>query len=150
MTLYTTFEGRIGRARFVLGLLGLVLIGLLAGLVASFAGIAGFGGTWTNLVLSLLFLYPALALIVKRLHDRGRPALPFAAIYVAPGLLLNLMQALEIGFTPVRFGDLVTMQPSSLGLAATGLAFLTALVAFVDLCLMRGERVDNAFGPAPG
>ena len=149
MDLYTTFDGRIGRVRFVLGLLGLILVGLLAGFAAAFAGIAGFGGAWTSLVLSLLFLYPALALIVKRLHDRGRPALPFAAIYVAPGLLLNLMQTLEIGFTPVRFGDLVAMQPTTFGLAATALALGTALVAFVDLCLMRGARADNDFGPAP-
>lgn len=148
MDLYTTFHGRIGRARFTLGLLGLIMIGLLVGFAAAFAGIAGFGGAWTSLALSLAFLYPALALIVKRLHDRGRPALPFAAIYVAPGLLLNLMQALEIGFTPVRFGDLVAMQPSALGLAATALAFATALVAFVDLCLRRGTPADNVFGPA--
>lgn len=150
MTLFTRFAGRIGRKRFLVGMLALVAVGVVVGVLTTPLQLLAPGGAWTGLVLSLLFLYPALALMVKRLHDRGRPALPFAAIYVLPGLVWNAMQAAGIGFTHVSIGDLRVVEPTGLGLAVTGVTILVALIAFVDLVLLRGEADTNAWGPAPG
>jgi uncharacterized membrane protein YhaH (DUF805 family) len=148
MDLFTRFEGRIGRGRFLLGVLALLVPALVLGILTTPLQFVGSGGAWTGVILSLIFLYPALALIVKRLHDRGRPALPWAAIYVVPGVAFNLMQATGIGFTHIRFGDLMLVEPNGLGLIATSLAFIAAVVGFIDLCLLRGERDANQWGPA--
>lgn len=148
MDLFTRFEGRIGRGRFFLGMLALLIPALVLGILTAPLQFVGSNGAWTGVVLSLVFLCPALALIAKRLHDRGRPALPWAAIYVVPGVVLNVMQATGIGFSHIRFGDLMLVEPNGLGFLVTGLAFVVALVAFIDLCLLRGERDANRWGPA--
>lgn len=148
MDLFTSFQGRIGRRRFLFGMALLVAIGVVIGLLTAPLAIVGPAAPWTGLILSLVFLYPALALMAKRLHDRGRPALPSAAIYVGPGLALNLMQAAGIGFEHRRIGDFVLTEPTGLGLAATAVAGLVAIAALVDLCLLPGRAEANAWGPA--
>lgn len=67
-----------------------------------------------------------------------------------PGLVSNAMQAAGIGSRQTSFGDLRVVEPTGLGLAVTGVTILVALVAFVDLVLLRGEAETNAWGPAPG
>src|ERR1051326_5369822 len=74
-TLYTAFEGRTARKQFWIGLVVLVVIGI----AVAFACLAAAGEgdyqvarlVW--FVVTITLLYPALALSVKRLHDRGRP-----------------------------------------------------------------------------
>lgn len=140
MSLFTSFEGSIGRGQFWLGMIILVAVAIavvfVAGplLAASPSAVAIFG-----LVVSLAMLYPACAIITKRLHDRGKPMNPWLWIFVVPGLALNAMQAFGIGFTPVDMGGTVFMQPSGLGLAVSLVAFVVGVWGLIELGILKGR-----------
>jgi uncharacterized membrane protein YhaH (DUF805 family) len=94
---------------------------------------------WIAFALQLLFLYPWLALTIKRLHDRDRPDY-FAYLMVAPSMVIGLLQALGV------------MDPAK-GMNALGyLLYLIYTVAaiwmLVEFC-MRGTVGPNQYGPDP-
>ncbi len=88
--LFTSFEGRINRKPFWLSLLALVVVEWILMLVLSLVlGTSMMGsidpnmapdeaaalatkGMFPIIIVSLLFLYPALAVYAKRWHDRGK------------------------------------------------------------------------------
>lgn len=88
--LFTSFEGRINRKPFWLSLLALVVVEWILMLVLSLVlGTSMMGSIDPNMapdeaaalatkgmipiiIVSLLFLYPALAVYAKRWHDRGK------------------------------------------------------------------------------
>lgn len=88
--LLTSFEGRISRQPFWLSVLVLFIaqwvIMIVAGMVFGFsmmggmdpamdpeaAASAAMSGMTPIIIISLLFLYPALAIYTKRWHDRGK------------------------------------------------------------------------------
>jgi uncharacterized membrane protein YhaH (DUF805 family) len=88
--LFTSFEGRISRQPFWLSLLALVIVQWILMLILGVAlGTSMMGGMDPNMapeqaaamatkamapviIVSLLFLYPALAVYAKRWHDRGK------------------------------------------------------------------------------
>jgi uncharacterized membrane protein YhaH (DUF805 family) len=88
--LFTSFQGRVSRQPFWLGLLGLLIIQWIVGLVlGAVLGISMMGNIDPNmtpeqamsqsmsglvplLIISLIFLYPTLAVYTKRWHDRNK------------------------------------------------------------------------------
>lgn len=70
--LFSTFEARIGRQSFWIGHIVLIAVGAAAHLVI--AALFGTGHAAMALlgVISLILVYPSLAVDVKRLHDRGK------------------------------------------------------------------------------
>ena len=88
--LFTSFEGRISRQPFWLSVLALFiaqwLIMIILGMVFGFSMMGGMdpnmspehaaamatSGMMPIIIISLLFLYPALAVYTKRWHDRGK------------------------------------------------------------------------------
>lgn len=88
--LFTSFEGRISRQPFWLSVLALFIaqwvIMIIAGMVFGFSMWGGMdpnmtpeqaaamatSGMMPIIIISLLFLYPALAVYAKRWHDRGK------------------------------------------------------------------------------
>ena len=90
--LFTSFEGRISRQPFWLSLLALIIIEWIVMIVLGMVfGISMMGGMDPSMdpeavasaamtgmipifIISLLFLYPALAIYAKRWHDRGKSA----------------------------------------------------------------------------
>ena len=88
--LFTSFEGRISRQPFWLSLLALIIIEWIVMIVLGMVfGISMMGGMDPSMdpeavasaamtgmipifIISLLFLYPALAIYAKRWHDRGK------------------------------------------------------------------------------
>src|SRR5690606_36256 len=89
--LYTSFDGRISRKSFWVASLIMLAAAMLVSMVV-FTPIAVTNPGLSELaalLLSLALLYPALALGVKRLHDRGRPA-QLMAVFLAPGALLQI------------------------------------------------------------
>ncbi|WP_026381785.1 DUF805 domain-containing protein [Afifella pfennigii] len=63
--LYTSFEGRIGRRDWWIGVIGLFLISVVATILFGTDGLVPF-------VISVLIFIGGLACHVKRFHDRGR------------------------------------------------------------------------------
>ena len=71
-SLYTSFDGRIGRQAFWIGTLVLAAVHFIGGGVISTIFGHGFFGGLLRIVLSLVLLYPSLAVAAKRWHDRDK------------------------------------------------------------------------------
>lgn len=150
MELFTTFDGRINRQKLWLGSIALIVVGIVLGIVLSL--ISGGNATFmalAGLILYLVLLYPGLALTIKRLHDRDKPAMPWVAIFFAPGLLLQVMQATGIGFSPVNTPEGVMMMPDMLGGVVGLVALVVGIWALVELGFLKGTPGPNQFGPDP-
>jgi len=148
--LLTDFNGRIGRKQFWLGVLALIILAFILIAVLGFTiglilptGLVGLIGT-------AIILYPACALYTKRLHDRDKPQMPWLAIFIVPGILLNIFQSLGIGFTELQIGNQVSYYPSG---AFTWLLSIAVLVvslwALVELGFLKGTQGSNQFGEDP-
>jgi uncharacterized membrane protein YhaH (DUF805 family) len=154
--LFFSLQGRISRLGFWLGLIGVVLIG--SGLAAYLLSEV-FGQNIAALqpaalakpaqqlmaLLSLILIYPLLAVVTKRLHDRGRSmwnALPVVLACLIPagvvfaGLTERVFAVLTGSANPVEI----------IGVALYGLLLLVILI---DLGLFAGEVGVNRFGPDP-
>lgn len=75
--LFTSFEGRINRQPFWIGFLIVFFINILVGSASGFSinpfGMGGMGGIGgLGFIISLLLIYPALAIGTKRCHDRNK------------------------------------------------------------------------------
>lgn len=93
-----------------------------------------------SLVLGVLFLYPWAALMVKRLHDRDRPAW-LAALFLASGLIKSVTDV--IGMTGNR------LTPNMLDYLLSGITPIVGIWAFVELGCLRGSVGTNQHGPDP-
>lgn len=151
MELFTTFDGRLNRQRFWLGVLVLIVASLVLGIVLSLllGGMGEAGLSLASLLLYLLMLYPGLAIAIKRLHDRNKSAMPWAIIFFGPGLLLQVMQLLGIGFYSVQFEGETLIVPNMLGMTVTLAAAVVGIWALIELGFLKGTKGPNGFGPDP-
>jgi uncharacterized membrane protein YhaH (DUF805 family) len=143
--LYTSFDGRINRAKYWLATIILVILILVIMFAIGFAlGMSldaeDFKFKAVIFVFQLITLYPSAAVMVKRLHDRNRPGY-FAAFMLGPIILKSATDLL--GLT----GDVEHQSALDyLFLAATlgvGIWF------FIELGCLRGTIGDNQYGPDP-
>ena len=108
--LYMNYEGRINRQPFWLGLLALIIVQwIVIFIVSMLLGVSMMGGIDPNMapdvaasmamkamipiwIVSLLFLYPVLAVYTKRWHDRDKSGW-WAGVYLIPliGLVWTLV-----------------------------------------------------------
>jgi uncharacterized membrane protein YhaH (DUF805 family) len=132
--LYFSLAGRSCRREYWIGMAGLVGAGIVANLLPLGGG-----------ALSLALLYPAAALIAKRLHDFGR-----SGWLIAVPLIPTLLSGLIAMLAALTIGDQATMGAA---LAAAGLAALLSSVAMlvgIGFLLWVGTRNGdpsvNAYG----
>ena len=80
-TLFTSFEGRISRRDFWIGI---AVMAIIAAIVQAgiFAAVNYSDVAVVSAASCALFIYPALALYVKRVHDIGRPASALVVLLV--------------------------------------------------------------------
>jgi len=141
-SVYTTFEGRIGRAQFWIATI-LVIVVMLAILFASLWLVGESDLTvirFNRLIITLVFLYPLLAVWVKRLHDRGRPGY-MVIVFLVPWLLHQATNLLGITGDPLLL--------TSIDLLFIGVNIVIGIWFIVDLGILRGTRGTNAYGPDP-
>jgi uncharacterized membrane protein YhaH (DUF805 family) len=147
--LFTSFSGRIGRRSFWFGILTLALIGGFAALTSipniftedPFKAVLK---NWDKLglpglLISLALLYPAMAIVVKRLHDRNRGGY-YAALFWAPALIRTI--AAITGKTPFL---------EQLYSIATFLSYQMIAIAFwffIELGFL-GSKEPNKYGHDP-
>lgn len=156
LNLFFSLHGRIGRGRFWLGLLGL---GVVTTALAAYLLSEVFGQSYDALqpaalakpaqqlmaLVSIILLYPLLAVTVKRLHDRGRGA--WSAL---PVVLAGLLPAAAVmGGLAGRAGDVVAGRGSPLEIIGVALFGLMLLVIVIDLGFLPGQKGVNRFGPDP-
>ena len=141
-SLYTSFEGRIGRKQFWIGFIPLVAVMLIILFLSLYA--VGEQDLWVfrlnKFIVMLIFMYPLMALGVKRLHDRGRPGYVVIVFFI-PWLLHQITNLLEIT------GDFTSL--NSLDLVFFLVNLLISIWFIVDLGFLRGTRNTNQYGPDP-
>ena len=143
--LYTSFDGRINRAKYWLATIVFIIIVFIVMFAIGFGlGISldPHDSTFklVILVFQLLFLYPSAAVMVKRLHDRNRPGW-FAAFILVPIGLKAITDA--VGIT----GDMEDLNALDHLLNFTTLG--VAIWFFIELGCLRGTIGDNQYGPDP-
>jgi uncharacterized membrane protein YhaH (DUF805 family) len=139
----TEFRGRLRRRDFWIGLLILLLIE-----IALSFGLAGLmrptGATpieraavWLGLA---ILLWGSAALIVKRLHDRGKSALWYPLFGLAPALCYHL---------GVVYSSNISNVLSPAQQAFWLLGGILWLWAIVELGFLPGTKGSNRYGPDP-
>jgi len=133
--IYTSFEGRLNRESFcVSSALLLIVAAALQSLAADVLG------TFGALIFAIVWLYPALALSLKRAHDRNIPTW-LVALFFTFAIMSVLLWPFKIG----RLGE-VPMPPF---LMAAVPALLLGIFLFVELTFLRGTGGPNRYGPDP-
>lgn len=134
------FNGRMRRRDFWLGQ---ILLGFVAGFIvmilfpvaATTLGIPRLGlkvPPYLGWFIRALLLWPALAIAVKRGHDRNRPAAWIIALYATDAAVAFFSPSGSV-FRP--------------WLMSAELAFLAYVI--VDLGVLEGSKGANRFGPSP-
>ncbi len=148
--LYTSFEGRINRKPFWIASLLLFVVAI----VISFAVVVPISaanatiGALAALILSLAFLFPGIALGVKRLHDRGRSGLLMAA-FIAPGLISQLGNLFGMTGSYQTIAGHSIHLPNTLGWVLNLTTLGVAIWALVTLGFLKGTDGTNSYGPNP-
>ncbi|HET7411206.1 MAG TPA: DUF805 domain-containing protein [Pararhizobium sp.] len=148
--LYTSFDGRINRKPFWLASIVMIIVAIFLSIVIVMPVSAASTtlGALASLVLSLVFLYPALALGVKRLHDRGKSGI-FMAIFIAPGLISQAAALFGLtGSEQVLAGQSIYL-PNTLGWLLNLLSLAVGIWALVTLGFLKGTSGANKYGPDP-
>lgn len=128
LEVYVSWKGRIGRGEFwaygvalnIIWFLVAMLLSILPSPVAEFGSLAWY--------LALIALYAGL--MVKRGHDRGRPAIfSVAVLAVRVGLSIAALATGNSVFSLIGLGLI--------------------LYVLVDYAILPGEKRENRYGPVP-
>jgi len=133
--LFSSFEGRISRKTFWIGIAVLIVAELAAYLIAE-----ALQGDRLSAIVDLAFIYPEFAVAVKRAHDRDLP-IWILVVFFGGEAVLDLLTVLELSGS----GE----QPSvvSLFIAVPFTVLLVALL--IELGFRRGTIGPNQYGPDP-
>jgi uncharacterized membrane protein YhaH (DUF805 family) len=133
--LLNSFEGRISRKTFWIGITVLVGAEILGHLVAE-----ALQGDRLSAIVDLAFTYPEFAIATKRAHDRDLP-IWVLMVFFGGGVVLDLLTVLQLT------GN--SEQPSVLSLVIA-VPFTVLLVGLlIELGFRRGTIGPNRYGPDP-
>lgn len=161
MELFLTPNGRIDQSTYWRGVIILAVISIVLSFLSAY--VMPFIG-----ILGILFIWPWIAIHVKRLHDNGKTGWLVIAVIVGAiivsfilGMILNPL----LGANPAALqaemneaaqsGDLgavmdmtKSMQRAQLLPSAITTALVTAIVGF-GMSMLKTEPTDNQYGPVP-
>jgi uncharacterized membrane protein YhaH (DUF805 family) len=137
-----SFHGRVTRAKWWLFVLIFIVYNFAV--TALCVLIFGFFGILWGLVLTMLLIWPSLAISEKRLHDRGKPGMWLLLFYLAPLALgtIKLWLYGDIGISAIT-------HPTGLATVLSLGEFILIIWAIVELGILRGTVGDNEYGPDP-
>ena len=168
--LFTSFDGRIGRQSWWTGVgifivaaivLNIILWPILGsgsmGMMSDPTKMqdpnfwSGFmrAAAFRRLIMLVIFIYPATALMGKRLNDRDRPEWVKFAIWI-PSVLMTLLGLLGLGWTVSDIGNgIMIPQMSGLAKLLSVISLVLGIWLLVELGILRGTQGPNRFGPDP-
>src|SRR5271169_1085723 len=135
VSLFNSFNGRISRQTFWIGLGMLLVAELICHALAE-----EIQGDRLSAIVDLAFTYPEFAVALKRGHDRNMP-LWLLMLFFGAGAVLDLLTVLEM----TGNDD----QPSLLSLLIALPFTLLGLALLVELGFRRGTIGPNQYGPDP-
>jgi uncharacterized membrane protein YhaH (DUF805 family) len=136
--LFTSFDGRINRKPYWMGVLIMIGAAIVLSIVVGFIiGFTSRAYMIYSLLLQLGLLYPSAALMAKRLHDRNRPTWWIALILV-PSFFQSIASVM---------GD--PANPGAIVLGLSLIVFVIGVWFFVELGCLRGTIGPNQYGPDP-
>lgn len=160
MSMFTGFAGRINRAKWWLGTIILMVVGVIlyfilaaifgAGAITDPTQIASMMRTIAilQIVLLAILAYPTTALMMKRLNDRDRPSY-FAYIFWAPTVLTVLGGLLGLTMTMTDMGGVAIPTQTGLGWVLTIASLAVGIWALIELGILKGTDGPNQHGPDP-
>jgi len=133
--LFNSFDGRISRRTFWIGIAVLLVAEITAHLAAE-----ALQGDRLSAIIDLAFIYPEFAVAAKRAHDRDLP-IWILIVFFGGGAVLDLLTVMDLTGS--------AEQPSVLSLFIA-VPFTVLLVALmIELGLRRGTIGPNRYGPDP-
>lgn len=169
--LFFSFDGRIGRRRFWIGILGLAIAVIVISLVilpvlglsmmggipadmnnnqeiyAFFDGQMRRGG-WISLIMLIVFAWPSLAVMIKRAHDRGSAGMLVYAGFALTGLS-DLFQGLGLTHGASMVEGMPVPGPNLLGIVLSVAMTIIGLILLVTLGFLKGTKGSNPYGVDP-
>lgn len=138
--LFTSFDGRINRAKWWAGVVILALVSIVLGfIIGAIFGLSTFG-TILLVLVNLALFYPSYAVSAKRFQDRDKPGV--TALYgLVPALIASLLQAFGLTGTP--------QEPNALGWICTLINLGVGIWFLIDLGILKGTPGPNKFGGDP-
>jgi uncharacterized membrane protein YhaH (DUF805 family) len=134
-------QGRISRSQLWLKwFLPILVIYIVLGIILAAGAASGNAATVgvvgiIFVIFALLTLWPGIAVMVKRIHDRNKSGWLVLAIYV-PSILYDIL-APTVG----------RQNPATMILSL--ITFAVAIWFFIEFGCMRGTIGENKYGPAP-
>jgi uncharacterized membrane protein YhaH (DUF805 family) len=142
-------KGRVTRRMYWLFVIGVVLISMFARMFDHGLGLGrGDGGGPISSIMSLLMVWPQIAVSAKRFHDRGMSGwwvFYFVLMTVAPVALLVATNTSALA----SIAEDSMPQLNAIGWVAVGVACAVQLWEFVILAFLPGEKSANRYGPNP-
>jgi uncharacterized membrane protein YhaH (DUF805 family) len=138
--LFTSFDGRINRAKYWAGIVILAIISIVLGfIIGAVFGSSILGAILVTLVTLALF-YPGYAVAAKRFQDRDKAGI--TALYgLVPVLIASLLQAFGLTGTPNN--------PNALGWICNLITMGVGLWFLIELGILKGTPGPNRFGGDP-
>jgi uncharacterized membrane protein YhaH (DUF805 family) len=147
---FYSFSGRIGRRGFWAGIVAIFILGSMATVtitpdILSDDPFSALLNNWRNMgvrevAVYLAMLYPAMALVTQRLHDRNKSGL-FAALFWAPALVQSAIVVIP-GLASMADNLMWGINWLAAWIGTVGIWF------FVELGFY-GPKEPNRYGPDP-
>ncbi|MDO1558121.1 DUF805 domain-containing protein [Brevundimonas sp. 2R-24] len=142
-TLYLSADGRIGQKDFWLGWLILLVAGIVLGMIPVI-----------GMIVSILLIWPNIAVYAKRLHDFGKSAwlvlIPFVVNVIGLFLMGGAIFA-AVGGAAMTGTDEAAATAAMAGAGSAGLIGLVLFVVNIGFLLWvglsKGDPGENRFGP---
>lgn len=149
-TLFLSFDGRISRKPFWIGALGIIVASAVSVFVLQ--GLFGLPGrqlVYASMAVSLILVWPIIAISTKRLHDRDKPATFWLVIFFGPSFVANIMRDFEVDYTVISLEGKQVLYAGNIALFITVIALVTGIWALIELGLLKGNASENSYGPDP-
>ena len=138
--LFTSFEGRVNRAKWWAGIVIIIVISIALGFIVFQLFGLSFVSRLLNFLIFAALLYPAYAVSAKRFQDRDKSGI--TALYgLVPVLIASVLQMLGLTGTPEA--------PNALGWICSLVTMGVGLWFLIELGILKGTEGPNRFGPDP-